>query len=242
MTLGDESTSTAQAGQLLEGEDQKPPEGAAPDVKQGAEDTKGKEGDAPKTPEEIQAHYEKRLKGLQSEKDKAVGRVQSERDLLTSELQGAQQKLEDLESKSFDGHASDFLRQAEEQGVDRTMAQRIVDAQRQVASLEKQLRKRTSDLEAREQRASEAMKSIAAQELSKEFQLTDEDVGSLLEAKDPQEMELKALRLWKQRAQAGQILPTKTAPVKGDGKGGDMSGMSETEKAGTLWDKALQKD
>ena len=99
---------------------------------------------------------------------------------------------------------SDFLKKAEEDGLDLKQAERLYDWEQANKAKEKELSAKLREIE-------EGSKAVAAHKLIRELSLSEEVLPSLLEAPSPEAMEAKALRL---KLEGGKA-PPKVNSVEG---------------------------
>ncbi len=127
------------------------------------------------------------------------------------------ERIADIERKSSEDAAQlaaamkqNFLRDATEKGLDVKKAEYLYD-------LEQQVKSEKETLERQRRQVEESSKSIAAHNLVKELGLSNDVLPELLEAKSPEAMEAKALRikLGKQTEQPRVNTVTKPSSTSG---------------------------
>jgi len=205
--------------------------------KKTTEDDKGEKPPAPKTytEEEYDTALEaerKRYSGLDTKLTTMAKQHQDEIERINT-------ALADAEERALQAREDAYLRKIEEDEGDVSSAKAIVERDRTSRKAEATAKKREVELEKRQKELDErdailavAGKEKKAHDLVKELGLDESVVEELRKCETPVEMEVKALRLHKEKAAIDAKPATETDETKGTKGGRDISKMSIEERLG----------
>jgi len=145
--------------------------------------------------------------------------------------------LEQARTQAEEARYADFLRSTEDGGGDMMAAQKIVERERVVAKREREAESLKAWVSQQQVILNEASKGRQADELIKEHELDPKQLGKLLDAKDPVEMENIALRLRLEKSKVEQKPATKVDPGQGKKGGGDLSKLPPSIALGQLMEQ-----
>jgi len=230
-----EPTSVAAEGQLppMEPkavEPEKPAEGAVKEAVEGA-GNKEEKVEAPV----LRTYSEVEWNTRQSKIDKQIAKFKEDSQ---KEVLRLQQVSDAAETRAREAEYSAFLRKAEEDGGDVPAAKAIVEERRRVDARVAELQKTEAWIKEQSALLNLAGKGKQAQELVKQFSLSEESLEELLDSENPVEMENKALKLHVAKLKVEQKPPMQVDPGRGSGKQRDFSAMPASEALGILMGEA----
>jgi len=209
--------------------------GVEPKVALGAEVQKPTNVEAPKPRSYSEDEWNKR----QSAWDKQVGTKEKEFKASQERLTELSAKLEELQSQSEEAKMAGWLQKVEADGGDVKIAQRIVEAQREVAKARKEAFSLKSEWETKSKVAEEGLKALAVEELIRTYKLDPAEYKEkLLEAKSPVEAENIALKAARETVPIKE--PEKLAPATGAIAGIDLSKVPASMALGFLLEQEAQ--
>ena len=207
-------------------------EGIEEQVKEGAEERK-----APSPRSYSTDEWNKR----QSAWDKQTAAIQKQLKESSERLVEYEKTRNTLLDESQERQFADFLSKTDTAGGDMDAARLVVSAQREVAKKQREFEVQQTQFHKDQELVNEGLKTLAAQDFVKKYELGGDTLASLMEAANPMEMENKALKLKLEKASVEKKPSAKVDSGISSTKGIDFSKLSDTEKFGKILEMVEQR-
>lgn len=116
-------------------------------------------------------------------------------DKMRTDLVETRRQMQDLQIKSEENELAAWLKVAADSGIDEGVAKQFAERERQSRQNRQELDKLLVENKEKEILLNEAARTKTAYDLLKTYELGDDTLAGLLDSKNPEEMEVKALRL-----------------------------------------------
>ncbi len=234
MTEPNVSTSVDETKQPTMDEPKGKPEGGVEVKVEGAEKKEGQGAEAPKPRTYSEEEWNKR----QSAVDKQVAKVKVDSG---ETLKGLQETIASLERKTEEAEYAALLKSTEDSGGDADKTRLLIEEKRTFKAKERLFEAEKKAFKEQAELLSVAGKGKKAFELIKQYELSADDEGKLLEAESEDGMENIALKLQVEKLKTGQRPSTSVDSGLSSGKPRDLSKMPESESLGTMMEESLNK-
>jgi len=190
------------------------------------EPVKGAEGavEATPPPPEPRVYSEEEWKKRQASWDEGIAKREK---ALKEQLDAERKQREDAQEALEQRRGEELIAQVQTAGGDVNAARTITAKAAALREQERELRKERLSIDAERAELSPIRKRQDAQALAQKYEV---DVEPLLEAENPVEMELLALKLSLEKAKIGAKPPVKTDSDVSTTKGVDITKLSSDEK------------
>lgn len=235
-----ESTSLDGEGQLppMDLKDKEPAktaEGAVKEPVKGAEGTEVKKADveapAPRT------YTEEDWNKRQSSVDKQLAKIREESQATAQKLQAS---IEEANTRAREAEFSTFLRKVENDGGDMDVAKAIIERERKADVKIAEMKKTEAWIRDQSAMLNEAGKGKQANELVKQYGLSEDSLEALLSSETPESMENIALKLYVEKLKIEQKPSMIVDQGKGSGKARDLSDLPPSVALGTLMGESIK--